>query len=148
MFVDPNRGFGVMTPQEREDWARNMPDVTGTNRAILRQRAIADKLREASMPDQPHQRMDWASQAARALSGGISGYREAQATQQQQQLMDEWRRFMQTGTQVPEMVPGQYSGFNPQYGCSASAELGGAHRGRSVRADGARAAREAARAIG
>lgn len=62
---------GMMTDEERDYWLKNMPAVTQQEREMANAQALSEELYKGVRRDKP--RMDWGSQAARALSGIGSG---------------------------------------------------------------------------
>src|SRR5262245_31441545 len=85
--------WGQLTPEERKYILERMPGITTAGSDIERQQAMADRLRRGAEGDQPFQRMDWASQAARAIGGTYGGYRQAKIDEQRKTLSDDVRKF-------------------------------------------------------
>ena len=110
-----------MTDEQLFAFLQSQSDLGASEKEMALQQARANQLRTQAL--QPSAGKDWASQLARAATGGMAGY----ATKQGGAAMDQYRQ-QRAGTMQdigdillkrqrnPEMVPGQYSMDNPAYG--------------------------------
>lgn len=98
--MSPYGGGGTLTEEQLEYLRQKMPDVVGISQDMERQVALADKLRQFETP-----RMDWASQASRAIDRSRAGYLEGQRAKQHAELRGDLKGFW--GGFPGAMKPGQ-----------------------------------------
>jgi len=110
-----------MTDEQLYAFLSSQSDLGAQEKEMQLQQARANQLRGMAL--QPSAGKDLGSQLARGLTGGMAGY----ATMQGNQAMDKYKAargetmadlgdLLLKRQRNPEMVPGQYSMANPQYG--------------------------------
>src|SRR5215831_3139346 len=102
--VNPNAYSygGQFTPEERAYYMANMPDISEQEEHLARQRALAESLR-TNAAGLTGQRMDWASQAARAFQGAQAGFERRKADEDTKAFRN---RMLEVFKNAPRPQPG------------------------------------------